>query len=204
MRMYAACLASYNNGRLHGVWIDLENKDKADVNAEIAAMLRASPNPNVTVDCPECDGTGLVYEVLTTLNHACAGCGGKGTVPSAEEWAAHDWDGEGFDGFGEYPDLDKVLEHVRLYGEHGDAWLAFCDHIGADFATEDGFRDAYAGEANSPEEWAEDYLTECGDLALIPKNLRFYFDFEKYARDCEMSGDVSFIRHAGTLYVFHA
>jgi antirestriction protein len=40
-RIYVACLAAYNSGRLHGAWIEVEEEDA--VRAAIAAMLRASP-----------------------------------------------------------------------------------------------------------------------------------------------------------------
>lgn len=40
-RIYVACLAAYNHGRLHGAWIDVVDEDQ--VMAEIAAMLAASP-----------------------------------------------------------------------------------------------------------------------------------------------------------------
>jgi len=52
-RIYVACLASYNNGVLHGAWIDAV-QDADALQAEVATMLRASPYPNVTVDCPNC------------------------------------------------------------------------------------------------------------------------------------------------------
>ncbi len=43
-RIYVACLAAYNNGWLHGAWIDVG--DDADaVWTQIAAMLKASPVP---------------------------------------------------------------------------------------------------------------------------------------------------------------
>lgn len=43
--IYAACLASYNAGRLVGCWIDCEGKDADDIQQEIADMLAASPEP---------------------------------------------------------------------------------------------------------------------------------------------------------------
>ncbi|MAW82431.1 MAG: antirestriction protein [Parvularcula sp.] len=43
-RIYVACLAAYNNGRLHGAWI--ECSDAGDVREAVAAMLAASPEPN--------------------------------------------------------------------------------------------------------------------------------------------------------------
>lgn len=44
IRIYVACLAAYNNGILHGRWIDAD-QDAEDIWAEISAMLEASPIP---------------------------------------------------------------------------------------------------------------------------------------------------------------
>ena len=44
-RIYAACLAAYNNGKLHGAWIDVTYRTAEEIEAEIAAMLKASPEP---------------------------------------------------------------------------------------------------------------------------------------------------------------
>jgi antirestriction protein len=41
-RIYVACLAAYNSGRLHGAWIAVEDDAKA-VREAVAAMLAASP-----------------------------------------------------------------------------------------------------------------------------------------------------------------
>lgn len=48
IQIYVACLAAYNNGHLHGTWIDAE-QDSDDIQADIAKMLAASPIP----DAPE-------------------------------------------------------------------------------------------------------------------------------------------------------
>ncbi len=42
IEIYVACLASYNNGILHGAWIDA-NQDVGSIHDEIRAMLQASP-----------------------------------------------------------------------------------------------------------------------------------------------------------------
>lgn len=41
-RIYVACLAAYNNGILHGEWIDAD-KGVDHINEQVAAMLKASP-----------------------------------------------------------------------------------------------------------------------------------------------------------------
>lgn len=42
IRIYVACLAAYNNGILHGCWINAD-QDADDIREGIAAMLKASP-----------------------------------------------------------------------------------------------------------------------------------------------------------------
>lgn len=41
-RVYVACLAAYNNGILHGAWIDAD-QDSDSIQAEVEAMLQVSP-----------------------------------------------------------------------------------------------------------------------------------------------------------------
>lgn len=43
-RIYVACLSSYNNGILHGAWIDAAQSPE-DITAEVHAMLARSPMP---------------------------------------------------------------------------------------------------------------------------------------------------------------
>lgn len=44
-RIYVACLAAYNNGKLHGEWIDCD-QDADDIQDEINEMLANSPEPD--------------------------------------------------------------------------------------------------------------------------------------------------------------
>lgn len=44
-RIYVACLAAYNSGRLHGEWIDADQEAEA-IWAEIQTMLESSPEPD--------------------------------------------------------------------------------------------------------------------------------------------------------------
>jgi antirestriction protein len=42
-RVYFASLSAYNNGILHGAWVDLEFKDEDQIQEEINAMLKTCP-----------------------------------------------------------------------------------------------------------------------------------------------------------------
>ena len=45
IRIYVACLAAYNNGHLHGVWIDA-TQGESHIWEQTRAMLKGSPIPN--------------------------------------------------------------------------------------------------------------------------------------------------------------
>jgi antirestriction protein len=205
MKMYAACLASYNNGVLHGEWFDLEDyvDDVEGLQEAIAEkVLRTSRFPNVMVECPECDGPTPSTSSCDAGDYQCPVCDGSGKVPSAEEWAAHDYDGEGLSDFGEYPNLQDLLEHVRLISEHGDAWLAYVEWQGASNATEENFEESQLGTCESPQDYFEDRLEESGLLNEVPSELRSYIDMEAYARDQELNGSYHFEELNGITYVF--
>jgi antirestriction protein len=190
MRAYFASLSDYNNGHLHGVWVDLADLDETEIQDEINAMLRQSRYPNVTYKCIECDGDDADCDV----------CGGKGEYHSAEEWAIHDY--EGMRDMGENPCLSDLVEYVRLKEEHGDAWDAYVESVGAHYATEDSFLDAYAGEADTELAWVEHWIEDAGILHGVDEILARYFDIEAYLRDMKLNGDVEFEEVDGTVYAF--
>lgn len=167
MRIYVACLASYNNGVLHGEWLDVTS-DEDELWEGIKRVLRTSPYPNVEVEYPE--GSGKM-------------------VPSAEEWAVHDYDGVPSD-FGEYPSVEKLCQYAGLFEElesyeDEDAFRAYLDQVHGndlDSAVED-FRERYQGHHASFQDFAEEYADDVGLLSDVPDNIRCYFDYERFARD---------------------
>lgn len=181
MRVYIACLASYNAGILHGEWIDLDGLDADDLREEIADMLRRSPCPNVEVACPECGGTGNANRDPHKAD-GCLRCGSTGKVPSAEEWAVHDYDD--FPDLGEYPSIERLVEVAEAISKHGEAMRVWLDRTGS----VEGFEDAYYGTAESWEDFVARLLEETGALDEVPEHLRYYFDYAAYARDLKTDG----------------
>ncbi|MBS7457712.1 antirestriction protein ArdA [Coralloluteibacterium stylophorae] len=195
-RIYVACLASYNNGRLHGRWIDLDGQDANDVRDEIAAMLRESPFPNVRIECPECNGrkSRLVASCVSPDREPCPVCNGTGKVPSAEEWAVHDYDDLPAS-WGEHPDLDKLLAYVEAVEdmdesdrEAFDAWID--NYSGSDPDDTEKFREEYQGCFNTLTDYAEHIVEELGLLVGVPDRIANYFDYESFGRDLRLGGDV--------------
>ncbi len=52
IRIYVACLAAYNSGYLHGVWIDA-TADIDDIQDQINSMLESSPVEDATAHKPD-------------------------------------------------------------------------------------------------------------------------------------------------------
>lgn len=202
IRIYVACLASYTNGVLHGAWVDAD-QDADAIQQEVNVMLSQSKFPNVQATCPQCDGDGREALTGTIENNPCDYCNGSGKVPSAEEWAIHDF--EGFEGIklGEYESFETVAALAELIAEHGKAFAVWYanetrDSMDAEELRE-AFEEAYAGEFDSMEAYAQDYCDSTGLLDSIPENLRSYFDYEAFGRDLELGGDVWYEQG----YVFH-
>lgn len=189
-RIYVACLASYNNGVLHGAWIDA-SADADEMQAEVDAILRTSKFPNVTVE----------HE-------------GK-TVPSAEEYAIHDHEGPFLADIKEYAGLAEVARRMALAetledkfdDDAADLFDAYIDHHGAGYCTDaddicSAIEDAYRGKHDSIEAYVEEMAEETGMLNEVPENLRYYFDFAALGRDMEINGELSTYKANGETYVF--
>ena len=113
--------------------------------------------------------------------------------------------------FQDWEDIpDALISECRINEDLWD-YLAFDDgHEGAAKAayvylkgewSEPGFRDAFYGEFESWEALAENWLEETGELNEIPERLRYYFDYESYARDLRVSGDMD--EHNGYFFWPH-
>ena len=85
-RIYVACLAAYNDGQLHGCWIDVEDED--NIWESVQTMLKSSPIPlaeewsihdyenfqGVTIE--ENNSFARVVEITEFIEN-CTGFGGK-------------------------------------------------------------------------------------------------------------------------------
>jgi antirestriction protein len=130
-------------------------------------------------------------------------------TPGAEEWAVHDYEGFGPVRLSEYETLATISRVARGIAEHGPAFAHWAELVGLDDADElDRFEEAYLAHAESVEAYAEELLDELGYVQLIeeavPKHLQPYvtLDVEGFARDLELSGDITTSEGDGGVYVF--
>ena len=205
-RIYVAVLADYNSGHLTGRWIDCDDLD--EMQEQVAALLRSSKFPNVTVVCPDCEGFGVsqVQAGPEVQHEDCTTCQGRGKVPSAEEYAIHDHEGFGRL-IGEYTPLATVAEWAEVLDDANDedALIAFASYESRDgwqpAAVAAHFKEAYLGTFDTLTEWADDYAEETGLLAEVPESLRGYFDMERWAEHQEQDWIFTIDAEPG-VYVF--
>jgi antirestriction protein len=135
----------------------------------------------VWIDCDGKSGDDIQTEVSTML--------AASKEPVAEEWAIHDHEGFG-SLIGESTSFDRVAELAELIEEHGEAFISYAENMGEEYATADGFHEAYQGEFDTLADWAEDFMEQTGGLLDMPENLRHHFDYESYGRDARLGGDI--------------
>ncbi|MCK4919339.1 MAG: antirestriction protein ArdA [Candidatus Pacebacteria bacterium] len=194
-KIYVACLADYNNGRLHGRWIDAD-QDADSIYQEIYQMMLESSCPNVKVTV--CNDCGYISHCSAGI---CGSCDSNDVTlkASSEEWAIHDY--EGFEGLSisEYESIEDVAKYAQLIEENGEAFAAYANNVGIDYATKEGFEESYQGEWDSEEAFAENLA----DVTMeIPERLSFYFDYEKFARELFMGDYYSADSDKHNVYVF--
>ena len=92
-RIYVACLASYNAGRLYGKWIDAD-QDADAIQAEVNAMLAASPDPYAEEwAIHDSDGLGRIgewesFERIAAIGQSVAEAGDD--APALLAWLDYD------------------------------------------------------------------------------------------------------------------
>ena len=127
------------------------------------------------IDCEEKDAD--------EIREAIAGVLKTSPEPNAEEWAVHDH--EGWHGLinSEWPETEKLAEWAELIAEHGEAFAMYGGHIGSDYATAEGFEDAYRGKWDSFQDYVEQTCEEIGYLENVPEHIQFHIDWESVARE---------------------
>lgn len=120
----------------------------------------------------------------------------------AEEWGFHDYEGIPSD-LGENPDIEELAACGAFIEEHEELGLAVLNHFcGRLDEAKTALEDNYQGGWKSLEDYAENFLDDTGAFQGAPDMLKQYFDFEKFARDLELGGDVYTLEVNGEVHVF--
>jgi len=164
-RIYVGTYGKYNDGSLFGEWIELAQFSDKYEFYAYCQKLHS--------DEPDCE---LMFQ---------------------------DFEGIPSDLIGECWVSDSVwafFEKMEELGEdQAEAFMLWADNMGHDLEETENlissFQEAYLGEYESETAYAEQYMEETGQLDQMPKNLRYYFDFEAFGRDLFMSDLVMLNNH---------
>jgi antirestriction protein len=129
-RIYVACLAAYNNGRLHGEWIDAD-QSADELHEAVARMLAASPQPGAEEwAIHDYEGFGSLrlgeYESLERVATIAEGIAEHGDAFSA--WLSYD----------ESQDVTDMQSFEDAYRGEWDSLRAYAE----DYAESTGMYDA--------------------------------------------------------------
>lgn len=97
---------------------------------------------------------------------------------------------------------EEVWDFLAMSDEEQELLTLYRAEIDSD-ATLETAQENYAGTFNSEEDWAYDYIESTGLLHDCPDTLKNYFDYEAYARDARLGGDMTFVRHNGDVWAFY-
>ena len=141
------------------------------------------PTKGRWIDLDDAESWDDVHHSLRDAGLASASYGGDLLAADVEGDLARCFYSSSFDLF----DLARYIEardDIDRNDLDRDAVAAFIDWRGS--FDPDGFRDAYMGQHDSQEAFAEQLVEDCGLLADAPEQLVRYFDMESFARDLFM------------------
>jgi antirestriction protein len=171
--LYIQCLRAYNQGIIHGDWIDLhECEDLEHLYKKCQEIIFSSPAQGAE-EYAIFDDQGF-YRLLHY------------PYPDiAIAWCIHE----------HFLDAEKENIDLHLFAK----WLEiekngyYCE----DFHVSD-FQASYRGEYHS----IEDYAEECSDLGKEKSMILEYFDYKRYGHDMELEGSIWTIDHNCKVHIF--
>lgn len=99
----------------------------------------------------------------------------------------------------------ELLDELEDYDK--PALFYACDVIGLSMAEAmeqqgGGYRtfEDYSVTPGTAKEWAEQYIDDSGMLENVPENVRWYFDYDAFARDLVLNGDLYEFTYDGDSY----
>lgn len=174
-------------------------------------MHTNATRPRIYVACLASYNDGILYgrwidadQDADAIREEIAAMIARSPTPGAEEWAIHDREGLG--DVGEFADLDRVAEIGQAVAAAGDNAAALLAWLNVDprYRRPEDFEAAFRGQWDSAADYAEDFWTDAGGFTPddSPCHPSQYVDWERVARDLELSGDIETIDCPGGVWVF--
>lgn len=112
-----------------------------------------------------------------------------------------DWEDIPADFIGESMIDEKVWEWLELSKDEQQTVAIYMDDVNRNAPIQEAL-DCYEGEFDSEEDWAVDFWDQTGMLDRVPEQVQGYIDYEKFARDARLGGDMTFVRKGHRVRAF--
>lgn len=96
---------------------------------------------------------------------------------------------------------DAVWEFIGLSAHEQEIVRVYRSEVNQDGTIAEA-QESFAGVYPNARSWAEQFWEDCGMLREVPEFAQPYIDYEAYAHDAEVGGDMTFVRHQGEVWVF--
>jgi antirestriction protein len=98
---------------------------------------------------------------------------------------------------------NELWQWLELDEDDRELLAVYQDNVNQN-ADIDEARENFAGKFDSESDWAANFLEDTGGLEGVPEHLRSYIDYEAYARDARLGGDMVFVRQAWEMWAFRS
>jgi antirestriction protein len=96
---------------------------------------------------------------------------------------------------------ERLWEWLELDEDNREIISIYLDNVNDKAPVYDA-GNAFMGKADNKADFAAQWLEDTCGLEGVPKHLENYIDFDAYARDMELGGDICFVRHEGEVWAF--
>ena len=99
-------------------------------------------------------------------------------------------------------DSAAAEELDEMVAKYGTLFALLKDRLGGLVKAKSYMDSNYSGKWAATNEWAKDYLRKQGSLESLTPQMKFYFDYQRYADDLESSGAILVFRIGADVHVF--
>ncbi|MFA6962727.1 MAG: antirestriction protein ArdA [Opitutaceae bacterium] len=152
-----------------------------------------SISPRIYVACLASYNAGILYGYWIDADQDADGIHEEvramlagSSVPDAEEWAIHDYEGFGNVRLSESESFETISQIAAFIEKHGKVGLAVLEHYSGDLEDAERAMEDYMGTYASLADYAEGTM----EGVEIPASVAPYVDYEGMGRDMEMNGGI--------------
>lgn len=164
-------------------------------------------NPQIYVACLASYNNGVLYgcwcdatEDQDIINDQIQTMLSNSSIANAEEYSIHGYSDFGSLNLSENESLSTVHDLALFIKEHGELGVELIGYLGDLESAQDALENNYHGSYDSELSYAIDLFDDCY-IHAVPKNIRYYIDYEAFCRDLFMS-DYYSISADGDVHIF--